>query len=212
MPRAVLALLLLALAAPAHALLQEQPAPAGLGPVPIEELLPGGAADAAMWAKLDETREAEVERPDGIWLVPEFPDSVKALNGQTITLTGFMIPLDVSIRRGPTHFLLGPRPPHCPFCLSVGPAQIVEVHSTAPIAATDDAITLEGRLELIDIHENGLFYRLADAQLIRKDTLSARVLAILDAQRDAAEAAASSVFDAAAPEPAEPAPAGGSEP
>ena len=124
------------------------------------------AEDTAMWVLLSKTQERELEKDDGIWLVPEFAPEVLALKDQTVQITGFMIPLDVSLKRGPTHFLLGPRLPHCPFCLSVGPTQIVEVLGTEPIPYTYDAVRIEGRLELVDDHENGIFYRLTAPRLV----------------------------------------------
>jgi len=47
------------------------------------------------------------------------------------------------------HFVLTMRPPHCPFCLSLGPEYIVEVKSRRPIKHTYEPVVVAGRLNVL---------------------------------------------------------------
>lgn len=91
-----------------------------------------------------------------------FPDEVKKLSGQTIKVSGFMLPLDSSEKF--THFLLSKRTPTCPFCPPGTPAEIVEVYAEKPTEWVDDLITYEGRFELIDNKDLGVFFKITDAK------------------------------------------------
>ena len=102
-------------------------------------------------------------RTEGKRVVPEFAPSVRALDKQEVKLQGFMLPIVAGERHD--HFLLTMRPPHCPFCLSVGPEYIVEVRAKAPIKHTYDPIVVVGQLNVLNDDPFGLYYRLSDAQL-----------------------------------------------
>ncbi|MGE5161894.1 MAG: hypothetical protein ACM3O5_10340 [Betaproteobacteria bacterium] len=95
--------------------------------------------------------------------VPEFSPDVRKLDQQDVRLQGYMLP----IVAGETHdhFLLTMRPPHCPFCLSLGPEYIVEVKSRSPIRHTYEPVVVAGRLNVLRDDPFGLYYRLTDAQL-----------------------------------------------
>lgn len=156
--------LLLALfaAMPAAAFMQEQPAPEdALKPPPLTDYLPADAA--SMWDVLATTQEANETRDDGIWIVPVFSDSVKAMDGKVIRVTGFMFPVDAGERH--SYFLLQPRPPHCPFCFNVGANQVIEVRLDMAVAYTTQPITLEGALTLVSDDERGIFYRMDAARM-----------------------------------------------
>jgi hypothetical protein len=102
-------------------------------------------------------------RTEGKKVVPEFASAVRELNQKDIKLQGFMLPIVTGERHD--HFLLTMRPPHCPFCLSLGPEYIVEVRASQPIRHTYDPIILSGRLNVLDDDPFGLYYRLTGAQL-----------------------------------------------
>jgi hypothetical protein len=95
--------------------------------------------------------------------VPEFSQEVRKLDKQDVRLQGYMLP----IVTGETHdhFLLTMRPPHCPFCLSVGPEYIVEVKSRRPIRHTYDPVVIAGQLNVLRDDPFGLYYRLTNAEL-----------------------------------------------
>lgn len=102
-------------------------------------------------------------RTEGRRVVPEFAPAVRALHQQEVRLQGFMLPIVTGERHD--HFLLTMRPPHCPFCLSLGPEYIVEVRATAPIRHTFEPIVLSGRLNVLTDDPFGLYYRLTGAQM-----------------------------------------------
>jgi len=93
--------------------------------------------------------------------VPQFSDSVLALNNRNVRVQGYMMPLG----SGEQHrsFLLTQQSPSCPFCIPAGPEGLVEVVARAPVRLAEDAITLSGRLQVLRNDPNGLYYRLVDA-------------------------------------------------
>jgi hypothetical protein len=102
-------------------------------------------------------------RTEGKKIVPEFAPAVRALHQKDVKLQGFMLPIVTGERHD--HFLLTMRPPHCPFCMSLGPEYIVEVRAKAPIKHTYDPVVLSGQLNVLNEDPFGLYYRLTDAQV-----------------------------------------------
>jgi hypothetical protein len=94
-------------------------------------------------------------------VVPTFPDPVKALDGTTVKLEGFMLPLEPGERQ--RHFLLSAVPTTCSFCVPAGPEGLVEVRTKTPVRYTVEAITVEGRMAVLTDDPYGLFYRILDA-------------------------------------------------
>lgn len=105
-------------------------------------------------------------RTEGKRVIPEFAPAVRALDKQDIRLQGFMMPLVAGERHD--HFLLTMRPPHCPFCLSLGPEFIIEVRTRAPIRHTYEPIVVSGRFAVLTDDPFGLYYRLTGAQLVAR--------------------------------------------
>ena len=83
---------------------------------------------------------------------------VKALAGQTVTLNGFVLPLDGSDHT--KHFLLTRRTPVCMFCPPGEPNEVTEIMSPHPIVWTDKMVTVEGPLSLINNGENAIFFKI----------------------------------------------------
>lgn len=102
-------------------------------------------------------------RTEGKRVVPEFAPAVRKLHQTEVRLQGFMLPIVTGERHD--HFLLTMRPPHCPFCLSLGPEYIVEVRAKTPIKHTYDPLVLAGQLNVLRDDPFGLYYRLTDAQI-----------------------------------------------
>lgn len=94
-------------------------------------------------------------------VAPTFPDPVKALDGTTVKLQGFMLPLEPGERQ--RHFLLSAVPTTCSFCVPAGPEGLVEVRAKTPVRYTVEAVTVEGRLAVLTNDPYGLFYRVTDA-------------------------------------------------
>lgn len=112
-----------------------------------------------VWKTLSAT-VIKVDEKKGLYsAVP--PAAVKALSGHAMTVTGFMLPLESTEKF--KHFLLSKRTPTCPFCPPGEPNEVIDVHTTKPIAYTEDAITVKGTFTLMNDREMGLFFKLSDA-------------------------------------------------
>ena len=99
--------------------------------------------------------------PEGV----AYGADVQKLDGQFITITGYMFPLDAAGNQA--HFLLSAYPPSCPYCVPGGPTELIEIKDSAPIKFTYDAVTLHGNFHLLqgDALKEGVFYRLTQAAL-----------------------------------------------
>ena len=111
------------------------------------------------WKLLGQVKSAQV----GKRIVPEFAAEIRKLDQQDVKLQGYMMPIVAGQRHD--HFLLTMRPPHCPFCLSVGPEYVVEVKAKAPIKHTLEPVVVAGRLNVLQDDPFGLYYRMTDAKL-----------------------------------------------
>ena len=120
-----------------------------------------------LWRILATTKIREDDK-EGIFTAMH-PPEVQALAGQTLTLSGFVMPLDTTRRF--KHFLLTRYTPVCPFCPPGAPNEVVEVKSSDAIAQTNDLIRVTGTFALENNGEKGLFFRLDGA---RVDAPSAR--------------------------------------
>lgn len=98
-------------------------------------------------------------------LAPVFSDKARELDGRRVRVQGFMLPLDNSEKQ--SHFLLSRTPPSCFYCLPGGPENVVEVKTGEPVAFSFDPIVIDGRMELLEDSDLGLFYRLSAARLER---------------------------------------------
>ncbi|MEM6783465.1 MAG: DUF3299 domain-containing protein [Bacteroidota bacterium] len=100
----------------------------------------------------------EAERLEGP--SPVLPDTVRALVGQPIQLTGFMYPLEQ--QRGQRRFLLSPHPAGCAFHAPSGPTSTVEIVTEAPARFTYEPVAVQGIFALAAEGE-GLRYQLLTA-------------------------------------------------
>lgn len=99
--------------------------------------------------------------------VPVFSKEVKALEGKTITIRGYIIPVEGY--KGHKEFVFSAYPYNmCFFCGGAGPETVMEVQAKSPITYTTEAITLRGVLHLNDSDINRLMYLLTDAVLVYK--------------------------------------------
>jgi uncharacterized protein len=92
---------------------------------------------------------------------PQFSAAVAALDQKSVKVQGFMLPLDT----GEKHalFVLSAVPPTCAFCMPAGPEAVVEVRAKQPLAYTDNAVTVTGKLSVLKADPTGVFYRLTEA-------------------------------------------------
>ena len=156
MPRSFLFLLLLGCSAAAAS-------PQGLGQPADERTaqkkLP--QSEAPLWGVLRQTAIHE-DTKRGLFSA-SFPSTVKELDGKTLSLTGFMLPIDAWTRS--KHFLLSKYTPVCFFCPPGEPNEVVEVTTGKSVPVSDHLVTVTGRFSLIDNAEKGLFFRLDGASL-----------------------------------------------
>lgn len=97
---------------------------------------------------------------------PGFTADLKALDGKTIIMEGYMFPLEESDAQ--TRFLFGPFPMSCPYHYHAGPALVIETFAAKPIPFTYDPIQVTGILELIPRDdEANTFYRLKNVTLYK---------------------------------------------
>ena len=122
-----------------------------------QEALP--QADDPLWAVLRHTKIGE-DAKRGLYTA-SFPADVKALDGQTVSLTGFMLPIDTWTKT--RHFLLSRYTPVCFFCPPGEPNEVVEVLTKGGMPVTSSMITVSGRLSLINNAEKGLFFQMVDS-------------------------------------------------
>jgi uncharacterized protein len=94
-------------------------------------------------------------------MVPAFSSPISALDGTSIKVQGFMIPLDIGDKQ--KRFLLVAAPPHCSFCLPAGPDSMIEVRAKSDVRYGFEAVSLSGKLQVLKDDPAGLFYRLTDA-------------------------------------------------
>ncbi len=121
-------------------------------------LVPDTPEGAISWELL-----GNVERPEP-GADPDYPDEIKALDGETIRIMGFIYPMQNQEQMD--EFLLTALPPSCPFCLPAGAGYLIETHTGKPIRFTWDPVLIEGSFEILEDDPYGLFYRLRDARLV----------------------------------------------
>ncbi|MCY4343206.1 MAG: DUF3299 domain-containing protein [Gammaproteobacteria bacterium] len=123
---------------------------------PMPPVVEGGLS----WQDLMQARI----RYEEMMLVADFPEAVAERTGQTVKLSGFMMPLEPDLKQ--FRFLLTSNPPSCFFHVPGGPAGAVEVLANKGIEVSWNPVVLEGRFEPQRQSEIGVVYRLLDARLV----------------------------------------------
>jgi hypothetical protein len=97
--------------------------------------------------------------------VPVFSEDVTALDGQEISIKGYIIPVEGY--KSHKEFIFSAFPYNmCFFCGGAGPETVMEVFSKDAVEYTAEQVTLKGKLELNDSDINRLMYALTDAELV----------------------------------------------
>ncbi|WAC59053.1 DUF3299 domain-containing protein [Brevundimonas sp. SL130] len=117
-------------------------------------------ADGPLWRKLRQTRISIDDRTQ--LYRAAHPASVRAIAGQTVTVRGYMLPLESTDRTA--HFLISPYTPVCFFHPPAEPNEIIEVRLSRPIEAGYHLVEVTGTLELADNGEKGLFFVINDGR------------------------------------------------
>jgi hypothetical protein len=90
---------------------------------------------------------------------------VKALSGQTLSISGFVLPMDGEAET--KHFLLSKRTPTCFYCPPGEPNEVVEVYLNKGISFDDAMHTITGTFALTNNTDNGIFFVLKNAQEVK---------------------------------------------
>lgn len=156
---AVLALSISVLASHCWPVLAMQPTAQPPDEAAAQKLLPH--ARDALWAKLTKC-PVGYDKKSGLFNIHVTPD-VKALDGKTITVRGFVLPMDGSDRT--KHFLITRNTPVCMFCPPGEPNEVVEVLARRAIPWTDKITAVTGRFSLINNGEKALFFKIENAEV-----------------------------------------------
>lgn len=119
------------------------------------------------WKKLEAVAFQTIETKEGFPMdIAVFGEAVKALEGTTIRLKGYIIPLEEL--RGQKYFIFSRYPFNlCYFCGAAGPETIIEVRSQKEIPFTEDLIELEGRFETNASDPDHMMYLLKKAYQLK---------------------------------------------
>jgi len=158
-PAAPLALLLacaaVTLSIPARA---TEPTTRPAAEAAAQKMLP--KAHDELWSKLVrcDVKYDEKAGTYGISLTPE----VKALDGQVVTVKGFVLPMDGSDRT--RHFLISRNTPVCLYCPPGEPNEVIEVTAPGGVEWSEKLTTVRGKLHLVNDEEKALFFRIENAE------------------------------------------------
>ena len=122
-----------------------------------------------MWALFSKTRFVEkLNREFGMYfLYPRFPDELKEIEGKTVTVSGFYIPLDMNN----SNIAIVSKFPmaECFFCGGAGPESIVVGYlKNKPNKRfkTDEIVKIRGKLKLNEDDIEELNFILIDAEFV----------------------------------------------
>lgn len=124
---------------------------------------------AAIWKTLSRiTFQKQYDEMLGFKVdVPVFSQAVRDLEGQTIEIKGYIIPVEGY--KSHQEFVFSAFPYNmCYFCGGAGPESVMEVYAIEPIKYSAEPIYLEGKLQLNSGDINKLIYGLSDARLVKK--------------------------------------------
>lgn len=97
-------------------------------------------------------------------LYPSFSRSIKALNGKTVEISGYMVPVDP---KGSVYVLSANPNSSCFFCGGSGPESVMALKfkGKKPEFETDDFIKVKGILRLNEKNIYELYYNLDNAEI-----------------------------------------------
>ncbi len=125
------------------------------------------AQTEASWTDLMDItfKDIYMEKDDIYVYYPLFGEKQKKLDGQTIRITGYIIPIDAE----QDLYVLSAFPfSACFFCGNAGPESVMAVYfdNKGQKFTTDERLTLEGMLELNDTDVDELVYVLRGARKV----------------------------------------------
>ncbi len=123
-----------------------------------------------MWKKLSKiTFTKQYDELMGFKVdIPVFSEEIKAMEGEEVTIRGYIIPVEGY--KSHKEFIFSAYPySMCFFCGGAGPETVMEVYSTEEVEYTAEQVTLKGKLELNADDINRLMYALNDAIIVEDD-------------------------------------------
>ncbi len=127
------------------------------------------APEENMWKTLSKiTYKKEFDEIMGFKIdKPVFSDRVKKFDGEEITISGYIIPVEGY--KSHKEFIFSAFPYNmCFFCGGAGPETVMEVMAAEPVKFTAEAVVLKGKLELNPDDINRLMYIMTDAVLVKE--------------------------------------------
>jgi len=125
------------------------------------------SAQAGTWKLLSKiTWKKEYDEMMGYKVdVPVFSKELKAIEGQEVSVKGYIIPIEGYSSQ--TEFILSAFPySMCFFCGGAGPETVMEVTTKKSFKYTADMIEVKGILRLNDSDISSMMYLLEDAELV----------------------------------------------
>ncbi len=125
------------------------------------------AQDTNLWKTLSKiTYEKKFDELLGFKVdVPVFGKGIKALEGEFVEVSGYIVPVEGY--KSHTEFVFSAYPYNmCFFCGGAGPETVMEVTSKDPVKYSTERVKLRGKLLLNSDDINRLMYVLIDAELV----------------------------------------------
>ena len=98
--------------------------------------------------------------------IPVFSETIQSLEGQEITVKGYIIPVEGY--KNHTEFIFSAFPYNmCFFCGGAGPETVMEVEALEPVSFTAEQIEIKGILRLNNEDINKLMYRLEEVKPVK---------------------------------------------
>jgi hypothetical protein len=120
-----------------------------------------------MWRTLSKiTYKKEFDEMLGFKVdIPVFSPEVQKLDGKTITIRGYIIPVEGY--KSHKEFIFSAYPySMCFFCGGAGPETVMEIKAKSPVPFTAEPITIKGVLSLNATDINRLMYALSDVEKV----------------------------------------------
>jgi hypothetical protein len=96
---------------------------------------------------------------------PVFSDAIKSMEGKTIKVKGYIIPVEGY--KSHKEFIFSAFPySMCFFCGGAGPETVMEVSAKDPVKYTAESITLQGTLRLNSDDINRLMFKIENAVMV----------------------------------------------
>jgi hypothetical protein len=118
-----------------------------------------------VWPKLYNITFEKAQDALGSFDKPVFTPAVKALNGKSITLPGYMVPFESGMKGN--HFMFSSMPLNaCFFCGVGGPETVVEVYCASAVNYSEKPIEIKGILKLNSTNPDKMIYIIESAEIL----------------------------------------------